>query len=87
MKRAAAIASLSSKGIVPRGLTRAEAAAYVGLCSRTFTKRVDGGELPGPSAATGRWDRVALDQAISGSSDHTEPKSVRDQIEAAIANA
>lgn len=86
MTRAAAIAALAAKGIVPRGLTRAEAAAYVGLSERTFARRVAAGKLPGPHAATGRWDRVALDAALGAAGQPAE-RGLRDQIEAAIADA
>jgi len=54
-------------GIIPRGLSRREAAEYCGLALSTFDARVQGGFLPGPMFP-GRcrvWDRVALDRAMN----------------------
>ena len=79
--RADAVASLMAKGISPRGLTRAEAAAYVGLGVRTFSARVAAGMLPGAHPATGRWDRAALDRALGAAG---EGGTLRDAIDAAI---
>lgn len=87
MTKAAAIAALNAKGIVPRGLTRSEAAAYVGLSDRTFSRRVRDGLLPGPSPCTGRWDRLALDAALGAAPAPEPPSGLRDEIEAAIDNA
>lgn len=81
MTKAAALAALTSKGLVPRGLTCAEAAAYVGLGTRAFRQRVTEGKLPGAHPATGRWDRAALDRAL-GPAGTTE--AIRDEIDAAI---
>lgn len=84
MNKADATAELVALGIAPRGLTRAQAAAYVGLAPRTFSRYVSQGKLPGAHPVTGRWDRVALDRAIgpAGTED-----SIREKIEAAIENA
>jgi excisionase family DNA binding protein len=56
-------------GIVPRGLSVDEAAAYVGLARAAFNKEVKEGRLPGPVALGSRrrvWDRAALDRALDG---------------------
>lgn len=54
-------------GLVPRGLSRAEAAAYVGVSAGHFDKLVTDGTMPAPKQLRGRlvWDRVALDRAFS----------------------
>lgn len=52
--------------LTPRGLTRAQAAAYVGMSVDKFEKRVRIGSLPKP-LPFGRpqvWDRHALDRAL-----------------------
>lgn len=64
-------------GLTPRGLTRAEAAAYCGLPLSTFDARVADRALPGPMfQGRGRiWDRVALDRAMNALSGIAEPVS------------
>jgi excisionase family DNA binding protein len=51
----------------PRGLSREEAAAYVGVSPGTFDKMVAAGEMPAPKMIRARrvWDRVALDTAFA----------------------
>ncbi|WP_206659569.1 helix-turn-helix transcriptional regulator [Hansschlegelia zhihuaiae] len=48
-------------GIIPRGLPRDQAAAYLGLTPRQFMARVREGHLPGPIPGSQIWDRAALD--------------------------
>ena len=81
MTRAEAQASLLAKGIAPRGLTLAEAAAYVGVCDKTFKKLVAGGKMPAAHSITGRWDRVALDRVYGPT---TSEEALRAEIEEAI---
>ncbi len=52
-------------GMLPRGLTRDQAAAYCG-CETTdaFDGWVRRGIVPGPMAGTRRWDRKAIDRAL-----------------------
>lgn len=67
----------------PRWLTLDEAAAYLRLREDRFRRMVRAGKLPAPSRRLGprdpRWDRHALDQAMSGEltstrgADHTDP--------------
>ena len=54
-------------GLLPRGLSRREAAGYCGLAPSTFDMRVCDGVLPGPmfSGRCRVWDRLALDQAMN----------------------
>ncbi|TWB15631.1 helix-turn-helix transcriptional regulator [Nitrospirillum bahiense] len=54
-------------GVCPRGLSRMQAAAYVGVGATTFDKMVAKGTMPKPKKAYGaaaRWDIRALDQAF-----------------------
>lgn len=53
--------TLLPAGLVPRGLTRDQAAAYLGLTVRQFSARVRSGHLPPPVAGAMTWDRAALD--------------------------
>lgn len=50
-------------GALPRRMTRALAAYYVGVSPTTFDARVRDGIYPNPHS-DGRYDRVALDLAV-----------------------
>jgi len=67
----------------PRGLSRDEAARYVGVSPSQFDRLVDGGTLPRPKRlGTGRilWDRIALDIAFGDLPDR-DSTSFRDMLE------
>jgi excisionase family DNA binding protein len=51
----------------PRGLSREEAARYVGVGGTKFDEMVKDGRMPKPKRVEGRvvWDRAALDLAFS----------------------
>lgn len=51
----------------PRGLSRDEAARYIGVGPTLFDEMVDDGRMPKPKRANSRviWDRIALDAAFS----------------------
>ncbi|MEQ1951005.1 hypothetical protein [Mesorhizobium sp. CN2-181] len=51
----------------PRGLSREEAARYIGVGSTKFDELVKDGRMPKPKRLDGRtiWDRVALDMAFT----------------------
>ena len=51
----------------PRGLSREEAARYVGVGPTLFDEMVADGRMPRPKRANSRvlWDRIALDAAFS----------------------
>jgi predicted DNA-binding transcriptional regulator AlpA len=51
----------------PRGLSREEAARYVGVGSTLFDEMVADGRMPRPKRVNNRavWDRVALDIAFT----------------------
>jgi predicted DNA-binding transcriptional regulator AlpA len=50
----------------PRGLSRAQAAAYIGISSSKFDQLVSDGRMPRPVPIDGRvvWDRIRLDAAF-----------------------
>lgn len=66
MKRSDRLAALPP-GLVPRGLSREEAAAYIGVSPGKFDQLVADGRMPPPKAIDGRrvWDRLALDRAFA----------------------
>jgi excisionase family DNA binding protein len=58
----------------PRGLSRVQAAEYIGVSPSTFDKMVAAGEMPGPKRIRARtvWDRKALDCAFDAFDDGEE---------------
>jgi predicted DNA-binding transcriptional regulator AlpA len=50
----------------PRGLSREESAAYVGVGATKFDEMVADGRMPAPKKIDGRkvWDRLNLDSAF-----------------------
>ena len=52
----------------PRGLSRVEVAAYVGVSPGLFDEMVRDGRMPSPKRINGRrvWDRHAVDLAFAG---------------------
>jgi predicted DNA-binding transcriptional regulator AlpA len=55
----------------PRGLSRAQAAAYIGVSPSLFDEMVHDGRMPKPVRINARavWDRMQLDEAFAGLSD------------------
>ena len=53
--------------LVPRGLSRVQAAAYVGVSATLFDAMVSDGSMPGPKRYHTRtiWDRASLDEAFA----------------------
>lgn len=51
----------------PRGLSREQAAAYVGISPSLFDALVKDGRMPGPKRINSRtvWDRLELDAAFA----------------------
>jgi len=51
----------------PRGLSREEAARYVGVGATKFDELVRDGRMPKPKRVDGRtvWDRIALDACFT----------------------
>jgi predicted DNA-binding transcriptional regulator AlpA len=52
--------------VEPRGLSRIDAAAYVGISPSKFDQLIQNGVMPRPRRIDGRvlWDRYALDDAF-----------------------
>src|ERR1700730_2665117 len=55
---------LVGTGIMPRVLSRDQAAAYCGISARAFSEWVRLGRLPQPIPGTCRWDLRAIDAAL-----------------------
>ena len=53
--------------LAPRGLSRAETAAYIGVGTTKFDAMVADGRMPAPKKIDGRnvWDRHAVDSAFA----------------------
>lgn len=53
--------------LAPRGLSRGQAAEYVGISSNKFDEMVADGRMPRPKRIDRRlvWDRVKLDEAFT----------------------
>lgn len=69
MTKAEATAALLAKGLTPRGLTRAEAAAYASVSLRTFQRLCAKGDGPPPAALSCRrkiWTTDVLDAWLAG---------------------
>lgn len=51
----------------PRGLSRVQAAAYIGVSPSLFDAMVNDGRMPKPTRINARtvWDRFKIDQAFS----------------------
>ena len=58
----------------PRGLSRVQAAEYIGVSPSTFDKMVAEGDMPPPKKIRGRviWDRKQLDCAFDAFDDGGE---------------
>jgi predicted DNA-binding transcriptional regulator AlpA len=66
----------------PRGLSRIQAAEYIGVGTSKFDELVAEGKMPRPKKIGSRtvWDRLQLDEAFAGldiAAEPGEPKSTR----------
>jgi excisionase family DNA binding protein len=63
-------------GLPPRGLSREQAAEYVGVSPTKFDELVADGRMPGPKRVDGRviWDRLQLDMAFGALPDEGDHK-------------
>jgi predicted DNA-binding transcriptional regulator AlpA len=64
--------------LAPRGLSRVQAAAYIGVSVTLFDAMVRDGRMPKPMRINARivWDRFKLDEAFAGLCDdgpHDDP--------------
>ena len=68
--------------LAPRGLSRAQAAEYIGVGQTKFDEMVDDGRMPRPKRIDGRlvWDRVKLDAAFDELDDDIRPKNEWDEL-------
>jgi predicted DNA-binding transcriptional regulator AlpA len=68
--------------LAPRGLSRGQAAAYIGVGVTKFDQMVDDGRMPRPKRIDGRlvWDRVKLDEAFEELDDDRGPKNEWDGL-------
>jgi excisionase family DNA binding protein len=59
--------ALAAAGLAARGLSREQAAAYIGVSPVMFDTMVSDGRMPAPRLAGRRriWDRAELDTAFS----------------------
>ena len=59
--------------LAPRGLSRVQSAAYIGVSPSLFDEMVKDGRMPKPMRINARtvWDRVKLDEAFAALSDDT----------------
>jgi predicted DNA-binding transcriptional regulator AlpA len=71
MSRAADILPPS---LAPRGLSRVQAAVYVGISPTKFDELVKDGRMPRPKRVDHRtvWDRIRLDEAFAALPDDGE---------------
>ena len=55
----------------PRGLSRVQSAAYIGVSPTLFDEMVADGRMPKPARINSRvvWDRIKLDEAFAELSD------------------
>lgn len=55
------------RSLAPRGLSRVQAAAYIGVSPTLFDEMVQDGRMPKPVRINKRtvWDRVKLDHAFA----------------------
>lgn len=63
--------SVLPHSLAPRGLSRLQAAAYIGISGGVFDQMVADGRMPKPARIGGRlvWDRIKLDLAFAALSD------------------
>ena len=60
-------ADILPASLAPRGLSRVQSAAYVGVGTTKFDEMVADGRMPKPKRVDGRniWDRLELDEAFA----------------------
>jgi predicted DNA-binding transcriptional regulator AlpA len=68
--------------LAPRGLSRAQAAEYIGVGATKFDEMVDDGRMPRPKRIDGRivWDRIKLDAAFEALDDAAGQKNEWDDL-------
>ena len=68
--------------LAPRGLSRVQAAEYIGVGATKFDEMVDDGRMPRPKRINGRivWDRLKLDAAFDALDDGTRSNNEWDGL-------
>ena len=63
------------QSLAPRGLSREQAAAYVGVSASLFDALVKDGRMPAPKRINARtvWDRLQLDAAFAALPSNDDP--------------
>ena len=87
MTKAAAVADLARVGLPPRGLSREQAAAYVGVSAGLFDAMVADGRMPPAKLLNSRrvWDRHRLDSAFAALPDETGATDTDDDVWSRVA--
>jgi predicted DNA-binding transcriptional regulator AlpA len=69
-------------GVLPRGLSREQAAEYVGVGITKFDQMVADGRMPKPKRIDGRvvWDRLQLDTAFSALPDGNDRDDIWSKV-------
>jgi predicted DNA-binding transcriptional regulator AlpA len=72
------------QSLPPRGLSREEAAAYVGISPSLFDTLVKDGRMPSPKRINARtvWDRLQLDAAFAALPGDDAPANPWDEMAA-----
>jgi predicted DNA-binding transcriptional regulator AlpA len=83
MKRG--LESVLPLSLPPRGLSREQAAAYVGVSPSLFDMLIKDGRMPEPKRVNSRviWDRLKLDAAFEALAD-TDAGSTEDEWQVAV---
>jgi predicted DNA-binding transcriptional regulator AlpA len=73
--------SVLPPSIPPRGLSRQQAAEYIGVGATKFDEMVKDGRMPKPKQIDGRivWDRVLLDEAFEALEDANAPTAPKNE--------
>lgn len=68
--------------LAPRGLSRVQAAEYIGIGVTKFDEMVADGRMPRPKRIDSRkvWDRIKLDEAFAALDDEAGPKNEWDTL-------
>lgn len=68
--------------LAPRGLSRVQAAEYVGVGATKFDELVADGRMPRPKRIDGRtvWDRIKLDAAFAALDDGASAANEWDKL-------
>ena len=72
------------QSLAPRGLSREQAAAYIGISPSLFDMLVKDGRMPGPKHINARtvWDRMQLDAAFAALPSNDDMANPWDEIAA-----